>query len=988
MIFLFKSTSNKLTMKKYILKITLGIVASVFGFSANAQCPSVACPTNVTVNNTPGNCDAVVNYTAPVGVDLCNIGTLTFNYTGALQTFTVPAGITSVTIEAWGAQGQGGNGGLGGYVKGDMIVTPGQVLNIYVGDQNGYNGGGIGHAATPRNGGGASDVRTLGTTLNDRVIVAGGGGSSSGDGNYLGGHGGGGTLGANYAGGGGGLGYSGGNGTNGGLTGGTGATAFHAGGGGGGGFTSGGGRACQTGYNGGSCGTDGALGLGGNGDIWENGICFTNYGGTSGGGGGYYGGGGTSTGNCGAGSGGGGSSFSGTLTNLTFTGGNKTGDGEIVITYAVTPAPVTTTQIAGLGSGATYPVGTTTETYQATNIYGTVTCSFTVTVVDTEAPVADLATLTDATSQCTVASITAPTATDNCGTINGTTLTTFPITAQGTTTITWTYDDGNGNTSTQTQDVVITDVTAPVEDVVTLVDATGQCSVTPTAPTATDNCAGTVTGTTTTTFPITAQGTTTITWTYVDGNGNSSTQTQDVVITDVTAPVEDVATLTDATDQCSVAAITAPTATDNCVGTVTGTTTTTFPITTQGTTTITWTYVDGNGNTSTQTQDVVITDVTAPVEDVAVLIDATDPCSVATITAPTATDNCAGSVTGTTTSTFPIISTTTITWTYVDGNGNSSTQTQDVVITDVTAPVEDVATLTDATDQCSVAAITAPTATDNCAGAVTGTTTTTFPITAQGTTTITWTYVDAAGNSSTQTQDVVITDVTAPVEDIATLVDSVSECDVTPLAPTATDNCAGAVTGTTTTTFPITASGTTTITWTYVDGNGNSSTQTQDVVITPIDTTVTLSGDTMTANATGYTYQWVDCDNGNTPVAGATNQSFIPTTGGNYAVEISNGDCMYMSDCDLSHVSVNENNILSTINIYPNPANDFINVSMANGGSSVNFTLLSIDGKVVYQLNNVTDKKVVIDISNNSKGIYFLKVSTDNDSKVYKVIKQ
>jgi hypothetical protein len=456
---------------------------------------------------------------------------------------------------------------------------------------------------------------------------------------------------------------------------------------------------------------------------------------------------------------------------------------------------------------------------------------------------------------------------------------------------------------------------------------------------------------------------------------------------DVTAPVEDVATLADATGQCSVAAITAPTATDNCAGSVTGTTTTTFPIISN--TTITWTYDDGNGNTSTQTQDVVITDSTAPVEDVATLTDATDQCSVAAITAPTATDNCAGTVTGTTTTTFPITAqgTTTITWTYVDGNGNSSTQTQDVVITDSTAPVEDVATLTDATGQCSVTP-TAPTATDNCAGTVTGTTTTTFPITAQGTTTITWTYVDGNGNSSTQTQDVVITDVTAPVEDVATLVDSVSECDVTPIAPTATDNCAGAVTGTTTTTFPITASGTTTITWTYVDGNGNSSTQTQDVVITPIDTTVTLSGDTMTANATGYTYQWVDCDNGNTPVAGATNQSFIPTTGGNYAVEISNGDCMYMSACDLSTVSVNENNILSTINIYPNPANDILNVSMANGDSPVNFTLLSIDGKVVYQLNNITDKTVAIDISNNSKGLYFLKVATIDDYKVYKVIKQ
>ncbi|MDG1015176.1 MAG: hypothetical protein P8O09_08170, partial [Flavobacteriaceae bacterium] len=90
--------------------------------------------------------------------------------------------------------------------------------------------------------------------------------------------------------------------------------------------------------------------------------------------------------------------------------------------------------------------------------------------------------------------------------------------AQGTTVVTWTYTDGEGNTSTQTQNVVIDDTTAPVADASSLSDVTGQCSVTSlTAPTATDNCSGTVTGTTTTSLPITAQGTTVVTWTYTDG---------------------------------------------------------------------------------------------------------------------------------------------------------------------------------------------------------------------------------------------------------------------------------------------------------------------------------------------------------------------------------------------------------------------------------------------------------------------------------------
>ncbi|PRZ19582.1 Ig-like domain-containing protein, partial [Flavobacterium granuli] len=119
-----------------------------------------------------------------------------------------------------------------------------------------------------------------------------------------------------------------------------------------------------------------------------------------------------------------------------------------------------------------------------------------------------------------------------------------------------------------------------------------------------------------------------------------------------------------------------------------------------------------------------------------------------------------------------------------------------VAVGDTTAPVADAASLATVTGQCSVASITAPTATDNCSGSITGTTSTAFPITAQGNTTVTWTFTDAAGNKSTQTQNVVVKDVTAPVT--PTLADVTGECTATATAPTTTDNCSGTITGTTT----------------------------------------------------------------------------------------------------------------------------------------------------------------------------------------------
>jgi hypothetical protein len=53
-------------------------------------------------------------------------------------------------------------------------------------------------------------------------------------------------------------------------------------------------------------------------------------------------------------------------------------------------------------------------------------------------------------------------------------------------------------------------------------------------PTTTDSCAGTVTGTTITHFPITTLGTNLVTWTFDDGNGNKTTATQRIILSGLT----------------------------------------------------------------------------------------------------------------------------------------------------------------------------------------------------------------------------------------------------------------------------------------------------------------------------------------------------------------------------------------------------------------------------------------------------------------------
>ena len=83
----------------------------------------------------------------------------------------------------------------------------------------------------------------------------------------------------------------------------------------------------------------------------------------------------------------------------------------------------------------------------------------------------------------------------------------------------------------------VIDVVAPVPNLLSLPVIIRECSATVIAPTATDNCVGTVTGTTTDQVSYNAQGTYIIHWTYSDGHGNSSFQNQTVIVADITFPI-------------------------------------------------------------------------------------------------------------------------------------------------------------------------------------------------------------------------------------------------------------------------------------------------------------------------------------------------------------------------------------------------------------------------------------------------------------------
>lgn len=128
-----------------------------------------------------GTC--VVTVTAATQVTAtfsCSANTLTLNYTGAMTSFTVPACVTSLTIDAYGASGGNANngtttytGGAGARMKGTFVVTGGTVLKVLVG---GAGKDAIDVAQQEAGSGGGGTFVT--NSANSPFVVAGGGGGA------------------------------------------------------------------------------------------------------------------------------------------------------------------------------------------------------------------------------------------------------------------------------------------------------------------------------------------------------------------------------------------------------------------------------------------------------------------------------------------------------------------------------------------------------------------------------------------------------------------------------------------------------------------------------------------------------------------------------------------------------------------------------------------------------------------------------------------
>ncbi len=150
---------------------------------------------------------------------------------------------------------------------------------------------------------------------------------------------------------------------------------------------------------------------------------------------------------------------------------------------------------------------------------------------------------------------------------------------------------------------------------------------------------------------------------------------------------------------------------------------------------------------------------------------------------------------------------------------------------------------------------------------------------------------------------------------------------------------------------------------------------TVNLTITLVDTTIVISSGTLTANAIGAGYQWLDCDNNYLAIAGATNKTYTPAVSGNYAVAITQNGCTDSSSCynvTVSAITVlNEN---PKFVIEPNPFSTRAILHANYTLHDASLTVSNLFGETIMHITGIYDQDIILHRGNLAAGIYFVRL--------------
>lgn len=177
--------------------------------------------------------------------------------------------------------------------------------------------------------------------------------------------------------------------------------------------------------------------------------------------------------------------------------------------------------------------------------------------------------------------------------------------------------------------------------------------------------------------------------------------------------------------------------------------------------------------------------------------------------------------------------------------------------------------------------------------------------------------------------------------------------------------------------------------YTLSNAGGCDSIVTLNLTINSVaDVTTTTNVLTISANNTGATYQWLNCDNNYAELSGETGQNFTATSNGNYAVELTQNSCVDTSNCvEITSVGILENSFGSQLSLYPNPSNGNFSIDLGAVHGSIAISISDVAGSLISSTTMTRSQILNLSIEEPA-GVYFISVQTDDETAVMKVIKE
>lgn len=170
---------------------------------------------------------------------------------------------------------------------------------------------------------------------------------------------------------------------------------------------------------------------------------------------------------------------------------------------------------------------------------------------------------------------------------------------------------------------------------------------------------------------------------------------------------------------------------------------------------------------------------------------------------------------------------------------------------------------------------------------------------------------------------------------------------------------------------------------------GCDSTITLNLTINNVDASVVKNSATITANATGATYQWVDCNNNYAALPGETGPSFTATRNGNYAVVVTQNNCTDTSECKaVTHLNVKAIGNANAIHVYPNPGSGVYTLSTDRPLQDATVKVMNITGQVVLERKELNGNTFNFDIQPYADGIYIMEIGEAGERMLIKLVKQ